>query len=171
MALTQNSLCDWDDIVTLFTNLNTERTRFNYSKLTIPSNTGVAMSPSVITTLRKGISDLQNNTFVGTTANVRSVVIPSSGSLVKSQPITTMNTIVNNIRNVRTYSSNFSSFRGNSFTFGTFFSGDYNNDFSGNFCFTPSFSSNFSGNFNSDFSGDYMSNDDYVSSIKSGGNF
>lgn len=43
MALSQNSLCDWDDIVTLFTNLNTQRQRFGYSKLTTPSNTGVVM--------------------------------------------------------------------------------------------------------------------------------
>ena len=43
MALSQNSLCDWDDIITLFTNLNTQRQRFGYSKLTTPSNTGVVM--------------------------------------------------------------------------------------------------------------------------------
>lgn len=103
MSISKGSKLSWSDIRSIYTSLNTQRSRFGYSKVTVPSNPGEVV-PSAVSKLKAAIEELKNNTYVGNTANT-GVSVPSAGTLIYPLPFTTMSGTINNISKVCAFDS------------------------------------------------------------------
>lgn len=103
MSISKGSKLLWSDIQTIYKSLNTERKRFGYSTVTVPSNPGKAATTAV-SNLKTAIEELKNNKYVKTTAST-GVTVPTKGTLIYPAVFTKMSTTVNNISDVCAFDS------------------------------------------------------------------
>lgn len=103
MSISKGSKLSWSDIQSIYTSLNTERKRFGYSTVTVPSNPGKATT-SAVSNLKTAIEELKNNKYVSSTANT-GVTIPSAGTLIYPLPFSTMSSTVGKIADVCAFDS------------------------------------------------------------------
>lgn len=113
MALSTGSQAAWSDIQTLFTNLNTARTKFNFAAITPTPAGGAGTSittTNTIAQLKTNIDAMKSNTFLSTTLFNFSLTVPAPGTLI--QP-TLLNQISGTIDQIQAKDA----FSGNSFGF------------------------------------------------------
>lgn len=114
MALTSNQETLWNDIVSIYNNINSARAKFGVTKVSIPSHTAyqVPIKSAHVTDLKNALEDLRTDSYVGSNANT-GITIPSVDELVTLTPFTTINSKATNIvNNVCRHDSSFrSSFR------------------------------------------------------------
>lgn len=103
MSISKGSKLSWSDIQSIYTSLNTERQRFGYSAVTVPSNPGKAAT-SAVSNLKTAIEELANNKYVNSTANT-GVTVPSTGTLIYPLPFSTMSSTVGKIAGVCAFDS------------------------------------------------------------------
>lgn len=86
MALSTGSQAAWSDIQTLFTNLNTARTKFSFATIT-PTPAGGAgtniTTTNTIAQLKTNIDAMKSNTFLSTTLSNFSLTVPAPGTLIQ----------------------------------------------------------------------------------------
>ena len=103
MSISKGSKLSWSDIQNIYTSLNTQRSRFGYSTVTVPSNPGKTTT-SAVSNLKVAIEELANNKYVGGTAST-GITVPSAGTLIYPSPFTIMSGTVNNIAGVCAFDS------------------------------------------------------------------
>ena len=99
MALQQNNIVDWTDIENIYTNLNTARTKFNFSTVTIPDEQENKPIPSHISSLKDLIQNMTSNTWLTSIASTSGVSVPSTSDLLEPTAFNQLSTIVNNMNN------------------------------------------------------------------------
>ena len=103
MALSTGNTAIWSDIQSLYTRLNTERTRFGFSTVTVPNNPGT-MVPQNIADLNTKVNEMSSNGYL-TSVAITNVTIPSSGSLIKANPYTEISDTITKISEVCNFCS------------------------------------------------------------------
>lgn len=98
MALSTGNTAIWSDIQSLYTRLNTERTRFGFSKVTVPGNPGT-MVPKNISDLNTKVNEMSSNGYL-TSVAITNVTVPSSGTLIKANPYTQISDTITKISGV-----------------------------------------------------------------------
>ena len=81
MALSTGSQAAWSDIQTLFTNLNTARTKFSFATITPTPAGGAGTSittTNTIAQLKTNIDAMKSNTFLSSTLSSLSLTIPAT---------------------------------------------------------------------------------------------
>ena len=97
MSLSTGNKSLWEDIKSLYSALNTERTRFGYTTVAVPEYQNVKMDFSQITNLKDAIEVMSSHENLGSIAITN---MPSSfrGDLITTAPFSTLQTTLNNIR-------------------------------------------------------------------------
>lgn len=98
MALSTGNTAIWSDIQSLYTRLNTERTRFGFSTVTVPGNPGT-MVPKNISDLNTKVNEMSSNGYL-TSVAITNVTVPSSGTLIKANPYTQISDTITKISGV-----------------------------------------------------------------------
>lgn len=98
MALSTGNTAIWSDIQSLYTRLNTERTRFGFSTVTVPGNPGT-MVPKNISDLNTKVNEMSSNGYL-TSVAITNVTVPSSGTLIKANPYTQISNTITKISGV-----------------------------------------------------------------------
>lgn len=168
----------WDDLKTLYTELNTQRQKFQLDTVSVPSNQNKQTKTSDISTLKDAIQSMSSHAQIGDNASTTSVIVPDQYSQMRQTPITQMRTVINRISQLAFNAGNFSNHNGtnfggfhsgnfgsfDSFNFGGFHSGNFTNVNSSNNANVNSsnnagfYNSNNTGNNNPCFNGNYNFN-------------
>ena len=139
----------WDDLKALYTELNTQRQKFQMNTINVPSNQNQQTKTSDISTLKDAIQSMSSHNQIGDNASTASVIVPDQYSQMRQTPITQMQTVINRISQLAFNAGNFSNFNGSNF-------GSFNgSNFSGHngFNFGGFNGSNFSGHDGFNFGG------------------
>lgn len=96
MALSKGNPPTWNDIVDLYSRLNTARKKFDIAEVAIPSNPGKMMTTD-ISNLKTAIESTSSNSYIGTTANT-GVTVPNIGTLIYPNIFTDMSSTIQNIQ-------------------------------------------------------------------------
>lgn len=168
----------WDDLKTLYTELNTQRQKFQLDTVSVPSNQNKQTKTSDISTLKDAIQSMSSHAQIGDNASTTSVIVPDQYSQMRQTPITQMRTVINRISQLAFNAGNFSNHNGTNFggfhsgnfgsfdgfNFGGFHSGNFTNVNSSNNANVNSsnnagfYNSNNTGNNNPCFNGNYNFN-------------
>ena len=147
----------WDDLKALYTELNTQRQKFQMNTINVPSNQNQQTRTSDISTLKDAIQSMSSHNQIGDNASTASVIVPDQYSQMRQTPITQMQTVINRISQLAFNAGNFSNFNGSNFgsfngsNFSTFDGSNFSRFHSGNFSNVNS--SNFNNHFTSFHSG------------------
>ncbi len=106
MSLEQNAKAAWADITALYNRLNTERSRFSFSTITPSNNEKIV--PMDIINLKQYIQEMTSNSALTQTAQTTLISEPEVGALIKPVAFNQMSTIIDNIKNTPTNSTNYS---------------------------------------------------------------
>ena len=142
----------WSEISSLYTKLNTARSKFGFSNITVPSSqVGALATTSHLKTINDTIVAMRNSNGNVGGLTFTAPTIPSAGSLIQPLPWSTVESNIDFMQN--NCASNF----GFSFTFNSaFFASNFGFSFTFNSAFFASnFSFTFSGNFNFSFTGNF----------------
>lgn len=140
----------WNELKTLYNELNTQRTKFQMTTVTVPSKENEQTKVSDISTLKDAIQAMTSHAQIGNEASTTSVIVPDQYSQMRQTPITQMRTVINRISNLTFNGTNFNTFSPNGSNFGSTFD-PYGTNFSfwnpdgSNFSSVRSDGSNFSG--------------------------
>ena len=147
----------WDDLKALYTELNTQRQKFQMNTINVPSNQNQQTRTSDISTLKDAIQSMSSHNQIGDNASTTSVIVPDQYSQMRQTPITQMQTVINRISQLAFNAGNFSNFNGSNF--GSF-NGSHFSGFNGSFFggFNGSFFGGFNGSHFSGFHGSNFSN-------------
>lgn len=115
----------WDDLKTLYTELNTQRQKFQLDTVSVPSNQNKQTKTSDISTLKDAIQSMSSHAQIGDNASTTSVIVPDQYSQMRQTPITQMRTVINRISQLAFNAGNFSNHNGTNF--GGFHSGNFTN--------------------------------------------
>ena len=107
MAISSSNTLSWNDIETLYTNLNTARQKFGFTTVTVPGNPGLAQ-PSNISDLDSAVNAMASNQFLTSTA-ITGVTVPRAGSLIYPLEFTRIRTTIDNINNTCAFDAGFNS--------------------------------------------------------------
>lgn len=155
----------WDDLKTLYTELNTQRQKFQLDTVSVPSNQNKQTKTSDISTLKDAIQSMSSHAQIGDNASTTSVIVPDQYSQMRQTPITQMRTVINRISQLAFNAGNFSNHNGTNF--GGFnssnFGGFYGFNFSGFYSF------NFGGFHNGNFTNVNNSNNANVNNSNNAG--
>lgn len=113
----------WDDLKTLYTELNTQRQKFQLDTVSVPSNQNKQTKISDISTLKDAIQSMSSHAQIGDNASTTSVIVPDQHSQMRQTPITQMRTVINRISQLAFNAGNFSNHNGTNF--GGFHSGNF----------------------------------------------
>lgn len=113
----------WDDLKTLYTELNTQRQKFQLDTVSVPSNQNKQTKTSDISTLKDAIQSMSSHVQIGDNASTTSVIVPDQYSQMRQTPITQMRTVINRISQLAFNAGNFSNHNGTNF--GGFHSGNF----------------------------------------------
>ena len=116
MSLSTGNKSLWEDIKSLYSTLNTERTRFGYTTVAVPEYQNVKMDFSQITNLKDAIEIMSSHENLGSIA-ITNMPSSSSGDLITTAPFSTLQTTLNNIRAGNATNFGFRSHRGSNFGF------------------------------------------------------
>lgn len=130
MAFTAGYLVQWSDVQNLYTQTNTQRSRWGLGAVTVPGNPGLTL-PSQVQALKTAIEDLKT-TSAGNTANT-GVTVPARGDLLKPDPFNRMQNTLNNLAAANanfnsSFNSNFNS------SFNSSFNASFNSSFNSSHC-------------------------------------
>lgn len=129
----------WDDLKTLYTELNTQRQKFQLDTVSVPSNQNKQTKTSDISTLKDAIQSMSSHAQIGDNASTTSVIVPDQYSQMRQTPITQMRTVINRISQLAFNAGNFSNHNGTNFggfhsgNFGSFDGFNFSGFHSGNF--------------------------------------
>lgn len=129
----------WDDLKTLYTELNTQRQKFQLDTVSVPSNQNKQTKTSDISTLKDAIQSMSSHAQIGDNASTTSVIVPDQYSQMRQTPITQMRTVINRISQLAFNAGNFSNHNGTNFGgfhsshFGGFDGFNFSGFHSGNF--------------------------------------
>ena len=87
----------WDDLKALYTELNTQRQKFQMNTINVPSNQNQQTRTSDISTLKDAIQSMSSHNQIGDNASTASVIVPDQYSQMRQTPITQMQTVINRI--------------------------------------------------------------------------
>jgi hypothetical protein len=96
MALSQGSVASWADIQSLYSALNTARTKFGFSTVTVPSNPGTMINTSV-SNLNSLVNAMSSNKYLKNVA-VTGVSVPARGDLIAVSPFSKISTTITRIQ-------------------------------------------------------------------------
>lgn len=113
----------WDDLKTLYTELNTQRQKFQLDTVSVPSNQNKQTKTSDISTLKDAIQSMSSHAQIRDNASTTSVIVPDQYSQMRQTPITQMRTVINRISQLAFNAGNFSNHNGTNF--GGFHSGNF----------------------------------------------
>ena len=143
----------WDDLKTLYNELNVQRQKFKMDTVTVPSKENQQTKTGDVSTLKDAIQTMTSHTQVGNEASTTSVTVPDQYSQMRQTPITQMRTVIDRISNLTFNAGNFTRFQ----SFSTNHSGFWGvNDAGWN-------GSNNAGHLSGNFSGDLAGNQARVS--------
>ena len=125
MSLAKDQIASWADIQALYTAMNTARTKFSLSTVTVPSNPGTMVNTS-ISALNDQVNAMSSHKFL-TNVAVTGVTVTARGELIAVSPFTRINTTINNIQNTCAFDSFTFYTSNNGFRSFSFF--DFNNSF------------------------------------------
>lgn len=111
----------WNELKTLYTELNEQRTKFKMSTVTVPSKENEQTKVTDISDLKDAIQAMTAHAQIGNEASTTSVIVPDQYSQMRQTPITQMRTVINRISNLSFNGSNFSGFNPNGSNFGSTF--------------------------------------------------
>ena len=100
----------WDDLKALYTELNTQRQKFQMNTINVPSNQNQQTRTSDISTLKDAIQSMSSHNQIGDNASTASVIVPDQYSQMRQTPITQMQTVINRISQLAFNAGNFSNF-------------------------------------------------------------
>ena len=113
MALKAGDKATWADISGLYERLNTQRTKFSFSTVSIPNNQNVVARSSHIASLNSFIVEMRSNSFLSSVIP-SSIAAPTVGTPLT--PPSTIDTLLTTITNTCAFGN--SSFSDSSFRFG-----------------------------------------------------
>ena len=148
--LNTNSIIDWTDIENIYSRLNTQRQKFNFSTVTVPSLENQKITPNAVSNIKTIIENMKSNSFLSS-INTNSITIPTTGELIRPLPFSNISSLITDMENTCAFTCSF--FSGFSANDSSFFSGFSANNSSDFFANDGSFFSGFSANDSSDFSG------------------
>ena len=164
MSIETGKVMNWEDIKTIFTNLNNARQKYGYASLSVPDNTDKVKKTEVVEQINEGLTDLTSNSQLSSLIVLAD--IPDVNTLVRPLPMATLTRTISDVYTCIPYNgTNFSGYNGTNFT--TNYSG-YNGT-----NFTTNYSGYYSNNFTTNFSyyGSYKAgNNAYYSSYKASNN-
>lgn len=111
----------WNELKTLYTELNTQRKKFQMSTVAVPSKENEQTKVTDISDLKDAIQAMTAHAQIGNEASTTSVIVPDQYSQMRQTPITQMRTVINRISNLSFNGSNFSGFNPNGSNFGSTF--------------------------------------------------
>lgn len=109
MALSTGSNVIWSDISAIYTKLNTARSKFGFSTVTVPSNPGMVKAEQV-SALNSKITEMQSNKYVG--SNAAGITVPAVGSLLYPGIFNTMSSTIDKVQGLCAFDSFNSGFQG-----------------------------------------------------------
>lgn len=101
----------WNDLKTLYNELNTQRQKFQMDTVTVPSKESQQTKTTDITTLKNAIEAMTSHTQIGSEASTTSVIVPDQYGQMRQTPITQMRTVINRISNLTFNAGNFTRFQ------------------------------------------------------------
>ena len=125
----------WNELKTLYAELNEQRTKFKMNTVTVPSKENEQTKVSDISTLKDAIQAMTSHTQIGNEASTTSVIVPDQYSQMRQTPITQMRTVINRISRLTFNGTNFGTFNPNGSNFGSTFNpngSDFGSTFSPN---------------------------------------
>ena len=111
----------WNELKTLYAELNEQRTKFKMNTVTVPSKENEQTKVSDISTLKDAIQAMTSHTQIGNEASTTSVIVPDQYSQMRQTPITQMRTVINRISRLTFNGTNFGTFNPNGSNFGSTF--------------------------------------------------
>ena len=126
MAFSTGSKVLWSDVQNLYTQANTQRSRWRLSTVSVPGNPGQTL-PAQVTALVNVIEDLKT-TSAGNTAETN-VTTPARGALLDEDPFLRIQTTLNNLAAANaSFNSSFNS------SFRSSFNASFNSSFNSSHC-------------------------------------
>lgn len=110
MAFSTGSTVAWSDVQAIYNSLNTARTKFGFSTVSVPSNPGSCL-PSQVSALNNSIQAMSSSGYVGSNANT-GITIPASGTLLYPGIFNTMKNTISTVQGLCKFDSFNSSFDG-----------------------------------------------------------
>ena len=101
----------WDDLKTLYNELNVQRQKFKMDTVTVPSKENQQTKTGDVSTLKDAIQTMTSHTQVGNEASTTSVTVPDQYSQMRQTPITQMRTVIDRISNLTFNAGNFTRFQ------------------------------------------------------------
>ena len=92
---------NWSDIVALYAQLNTARSKWSFSSITPTNHQGVKAAVTDIDNLNSFITEMQSNNKLTSVATA--ITPPTVGSLLKPSFLDTLSATISNIQNADNY--------------------------------------------------------------------
>ena len=103
MSVSSGSSAAWANVTALYTALNTARSKWSFSAVTIPSNPG-AIDNANISTLESYINAMQSNSKLKSVAVSNNT--PTEGTLIYPSTLNNIETVISNIQNTNNHNNN-----------------------------------------------------------------
>ena len=97
MALTKGNKAQWSDIQNLYNKLNTARSKFSITQVSVPANPGLFFGNQT-TNLSSQVDAMKSNSYIGQTA-VTGVTAPSKGEPISPEDFSIISSTIDKIQN------------------------------------------------------------------------
>lgn len=87
----------WDDIVTIYNNLNLTKAQYNITQTTVPDYSSEKTVTQHINDLQSLIQAMSSNSHIGNNASTSSVAMPNTGDLLKTSPFEGLNEVIKKV--------------------------------------------------------------------------
>lgn len=115
MALSQGSAVSWSDITTLFTNLNSARTKYGFSSVSASGGVGTQVTTGAMSTLASGVTEMASKGNLSQYAVINGT-IPVVGDLITPTYLKNISTSISEINTCSTYNASQVSYNGSNYT-------------------------------------------------------
>ena len=96
MALTRGNEAQWSDIQNLYNKLNTARSKFSITQVSVPANPGLLLG-NQITNLSSQVDAMKSNSYIGQTA-VTGVTAPNEGEPISPEDFLIISSTIDKIQ-------------------------------------------------------------------------
>ena len=103
MSVSSGQSATWANVTALYTALNTARSKWSFSAVTIPGNPG-AIDNANISTLESYINAMQSNSKLKTVAVSNNT--PTEGTLIYPSTLNNIETVISNIQSTDNHNNN-----------------------------------------------------------------
>ena len=107
MSLNSGNRVEWNDIRNIYTKLNTERQRFNFSTVTVSSKEEEPLLATDITDLKDVVDEMKSHTQLSSVVSAIEIPNATPGEIVKPTSFEKIDTLIENIQSTPTYGSNY----------------------------------------------------------------